>query len=261
MSFLTTPDGVQLHYAIEGHGPSLVLHLGAGCDSELWRAAGYLEALTKTYRCILFDHRGHGRSDRPRGPEANHIDRYVADVVALLDHLRLARSAFWGYSAGLAVGLKVAQEHPTRIAALVGSGGIGNETPEAIVRFVAHRVPELRDYGWEKLIGRFKEQEPAGVPEWMQERIRATDIGQFIDWVLAMPEWKWSLWDSLPHVVAPTLFLVGELEDPEDETAIGAALMPGGIRLRVAGHGHINAFIKSPLVLPRVTAFLATHAV
>lgn len=67
MAFLTAPDGTRLHYAVEGDGPSLVLHLGAGCDSELWRAAGYLEPLAKTYRCILFDHRGHGRSDRPRG--------------------------------------------------------------------------------------------------------------------------------------------------------------------------------------------------
>ena len=76
-----------------------------------------------------------------------------------------------------------------------------------------------------------------------------------------MPEWNWNGWESLPHVVAPTLFLVGDLEDPDDEAATGAALMPSGTRLRVSGHGHINAFIKSSLVLPAVTAFLAAHAV
>jgi pimeloyl-ACP methyl ester carboxylesterase len=260
MTFLTAPDGIRLHYKIEGEGPPLVLHLGAGCDSELWRAAGYLEALTKNYRCILFDHRGHGPSDRPRGPEANHINRYVADVVALLDHLGLARSAFWGYSSSVLVGLKVAQEYPSRIAALVGSGGVSRTTPEQIAELVAVRVAEFRQYGWEKLISRFTQQEPAGVPEWMKEQIRATDIQQLIDWRLARPAWNWSGWESLPHVAAPTLFVVGELEDPEDETGTGAALMPNGTRLRVAGQGHINAFIKSSLVLPGVTAFLATHA-
>jgi pimeloyl-ACP methyl ester carboxylesterase len=81
MTFLAAPDGTRLHYEIEGEGPPLVLHLGAGGDSELWRAAGYLEPLAKSHRCILFDHRGHGRSDRPRGAEANHVNRYVADVV------------------------------------------------------------------------------------------------------------------------------------------------------------------------------------
>ncbi|GAC1644732.1 MAG: alpha/beta hydrolase [Candidatus Dormibacteraceae bacterium] len=262
MPFLTAPDAIRLSYTIEGDGPPLVLHLGAGCDSELWRAAGYLDTLTKNHRCILFDHRGHGRSERPRGPEANHINRYVADVVALLDHLGLERSAYWGYGlAGVAVGLKVAQEYPSRISTLVGSGGVSKTTPAQVAEVVARGVPELREYGWEKMIGRFTEQEPSGVPEWLKECIRTTDIGQLIDWRLAMPEWNWNGWESLPHVTAPTVFVVGELEDPEDQTGEGAALMPNGTRLRVTGQGHINAFIKSHLVLPGVTAFLAAHTV
>ena len=259
MAFLTAPDGTRLHYAVEGGGPPLVLHLGAGGDCELWRAAGYLEPLAKTYRCILFDHRGHGRSDRPLGAAANHINRYASDVVALLDHLELERAAFWGYSNGSTVGLKVAQEHPTRISALVGSDGMSKATPEQIAEIVARRVPEFREHGWTKLIARFDEREPDGVPHWMKERIRATDIQPFIDWLLAWPDWSWSEWESLPHVVAPTLLVAGELEDPEDETGQAAALMPNATRLRVAGQGHINAFIKSPLVLPRVRAFLAEH--
>ena len=96
MPFVTSADGVRLKYEVEGTGPPLVLQLGAGGDSGLWRAAGYLDLLSKSYRCILFDHRGHGESDRPRGIEAHHIDRYVGDVVALLDHLKIGTSAFLG---------------------------------------------------------------------------------------------------------------------------------------------------------------------
>ncbi|MDQ6876392.1 MAG: alpha/beta hydrolase [Candidatus Dormibacteraeota bacterium] len=260
MTFITAPDGVQLHYEIEGDGPPLVLFLGAGCDSELWRVTGYVEPLAKSYRCILFDHRGHGRSDRPRGAEANHINRYVADLVALLDHLGVERAAFWGYSSGVTVGLKVAQEHPTRITAFVGSSGVSNRTPEEIAEMVASAGPVFREYGWEKLIANFDEQEPEPVPEWMKERIRATDTQQFIDWWEAMPDWNWRAWESLPHVVAPTLFVVGELEDPDDTTGKAAALMPNGTRLRVSGQGHINAFIRSSVVLPELIAFLAKHA-
>ena len=259
MSFVTAADGTRLYYKIEGDGPTLVLHLGAGCDSELWRAAGYLEPLSKSYRCILFDHRGHGLSDRPRGAQANHIDRYVGDVVALLDHLRLESAAFWGYSAGISVGLKLAEEHPTRIWALVGSGGLGRATPEQIADVVARRVPEFRDHGWEKLIARFDTQEPDPVPEWMKQRIRATDVQQFIDWFLALSEWNWNEWEAIPLISAPTLFLTGELEDREDETGKAASLMPNGTRFRIPGRGHINAFLASQVVLPQVTAFLAKH--
>jgi pimeloyl-ACP methyl ester carboxylesterase len=66
MPFVSAPDGIRLHYDVEGDGPPLLFHLGSGCDSDLWRAAGYVEPLAKTYRCILFDHRGRGASDNPR---------------------------------------------------------------------------------------------------------------------------------------------------------------------------------------------------
>ncbi len=130
MATLTTPDGVRLDYNVVGAGPSLLLHLGAGCDKELWRAAGYLDALTAHYHCILLDHRGHGRSDKPRGVAANHIDRYEADVVSLLEHLAVETTAFWGYSAGVDTGLKLADDHPNRVWALIGSGGMGKTTRE-----------------------------------------------------------------------------------------------------------------------------------
>jgi len=123
-------------------------------------------------------------------------------MVALLDHLGLERAALWGYSSRVAVGLKVAQEHPNRIGALVGSGGVSNTTRE-IIELVASGVPLFREHRWEKLIANFDEQQPEPVPDWMKEHIRATDIQQVIDWWLAMPDWNWSAWESLPHVVAP----------------------------------------------------------
>ncbi len=81
MPVFTGHDGVRLHYQIEGEGPALVLHLGAGCDADLWRAAGYAGPLAQDFSCVLFDHRGHGQSDHPRGTATNHIDRYADDGV------------------------------------------------------------------------------------------------------------------------------------------------------------------------------------
>jgi pimeloyl-ACP methyl ester carboxylesterase len=58
MATFTAPDGVRLRYEVEGEGPALLLHLGAGCDAGLWRAAGYARRLCGSFRYILFDHRG-----------------------------------------------------------------------------------------------------------------------------------------------------------------------------------------------------------
>jgi hypothetical protein len=38
-------------------------------------------------------------------------------------------------------------------------------------------------------------------------------------------------------VTAPTLFLTGKLEDPEDATARSASRMPNGSRIRLPGLG------------------------
>jgi len=258
VAYLTASDGVRLYYEIEGVGPPLLLHLGAGCDLELWRAARYVAALRDSHRCILFDHRGHGRSDHPAGARANHIDRYADDVVRLLDHLALEQVDLWGYSNAIAVAIKVADSHPSRLTRLVLSGTTiaGAPTPEQVTASVAESIADRRAHGWDGLIADFAEEEgPA--PDWMQAMIRATPLEGSFGWMEARPSWGWSTWDALPRVTTPTLFLVGELEDPEDEMAVVAARMPSATRVRVPGKGHINGFLDAPFVTPQVIDFLA----
>lgn len=254
MAVFKSSDGVQLWYDVRGDGFPLLLHLGAGCDSALWDAAGYLTPLAQSYECILFDHRGHGQSDHPLGPQANHVDRYVDDVRALLRVLGLERIAFWGYSNGGVVGLKLADESPAAVAALVVSGTIANATDEQVRQIAPARAAEHREYGWERLIAGFEDEEP--VPEWMTRRIRATDVEPYIGWWEARPDWHWDPWDAFSRVVTPTLFVVGELEDPDDTMEVAAQHMQRGTRERVPGKGHINAFLDSAFVLPIVESFL-----
>jgi pimeloyl-ACP methyl ester carboxylesterase len=250
------PDGVRLSYQLEGSGPPLLLHMGGACDSGLWRAAGYLPRLANSHTCILLDHRGHGDSDHPAGADANHIDRYVADVCALLDALGIEGTAFWGYSSGAVVGLNVSGEHPSRIRCLVMSGAIWNASPIELADVIASRTAEHREHGWEQLIAGIEEEE-GEMPDWMKARIRATDIEPFIGWWEARAKWDWNPWDALPHLDGPGLIVVGELEDPDDDMAGAAGLMKRGRRIRVPGAGHIGCFLDSAFVLPRVEAFLA----
>ena len=260
MPYFTSPDGIQLYYELEGSGPPILLHLGAGCDLELWRAAGYVEVLARTHRCILFDHRGHGRSDHPLGSQANGNDRYVADVVALLDHCGLASADFWGYSNAVFAGLAVADQHPGRLGKLIFSGALGRVSPQQLAATIDARVKSLRENRWEVMIAGFKEEEVREVPEWMLERIRATDIEPVIAWRQARLRWAWNEWEAMPRVKNPTLFLVGELEDPEKVTAQAAAAMPDASCVFLPGLGHINAFLRSDLALPHALRFLKVPA-
>lgn len=259
---MTSADGVKLHYKVEGEGPPLVLHLGPAGDAGLWREVGHLEVLAKSHRCVLFDHRGHGASDHPGGKDANHIDRFVADVVALLDHLELATTSFWGWGTGVPVGLKAAHSHPDRFQRLVLSGAIAGArgTAEQLAAQSRARMAELSDSAWERMVAGYDVQERVPIPRWVKERIRATDIEPYLDWWEARPDWGWSPVDALPAVSQPTLFVVGELEDPQDNMAAIAAQMPDGRVHRVAGMGHVQSFIQGERVLPAVTTFLAPAA-
>jgi len=259
--FVESSDGVRLAYEVEGNGPFLLLHLGAGCDSGLWRAAGLLEPLARSYTCILFDHRGHGESDKPRGAAAYHIDRLTADVVQLLDQLGVDSTAFWGYSSGISQGVRLAELHPERVWALVASGSVGPpDTPEELAAWSASSAAEFRKHGWSNLIARFETQEPDPIPEWMKDRIRATDVGQFVDLIESYVDWRWDEWDVLPTLDTPVLFVTGELEDRDDDVSEIVARMRHGEVLRLPGLGHINAFLATDAVLSRVGPFLAEHA-
>jgi pimeloyl-ACP methyl ester carboxylesterase len=257
MAMFTSLDGTRLHYEVVGDGPVLVLHLGAGCDAELWRAAGYVDALARTHRCVLFDHRGHGLSDHPTGAVANHLDRYVDDVVALVRHLGLARIRFFGWSSAVIVGLKAAEQHPSLFEALVLFGPLPTRVPEDQLQSnVAKRVAALRDNGWWLLLDAMIPAEPNPVPQWMIDRIVATDIEPYIGWSEARASWNWSPWDALPRVTTPTMLICGELEDPDDHMGSAAALMANATNVRVPNAEHINAFLDVGFALPLIESFL-----
>jgi pimeloyl-ACP methyl ester carboxylesterase len=252
---------VRLHYELEGIGPPLLLHLGAGCDATLWHAAGYADVLSTMHSCILFDHRGHGKSDHPTSAAANHIDRYADDVAALARHLGISRMSFFGWSNAVVVGLKAAQQHPGLFDAMVLFGAMApRATQEQLVAGSEKRVAELSKRGWWFLLDEMIAAEKRPVPQWMVDRITATDIDPYIAWSDARPSWNWSAWDALPLVYSPALMIVGELEDPEDVMGEAAALMPNATRVRLPELEHINAFLDSEQALGYVLEFLGRHA-
>jgi pimeloyl-ACP methyl ester carboxylesterase len=57
-------NGVKIRYVVEGAGEPVLLIHGFTVDLDLnWR--GVIPALTKDYRVIAYDNRGHGKSDKP----------------------------------------------------------------------------------------------------------------------------------------------------------------------------------------------------
>jgi pimeloyl-ACP methyl ester carboxylesterase len=106
-------------------GTVVMVHGFATNRAENWRRLGWYAAFErKGYRTVALDLRGHGESDKPHDPAAYTREAMAGDIVALLDHLGLARVDLLGYSMGSHLSMAVAAAQGERIGNLI-LGGVG----------------------------------------------------------------------------------------------------------------------------------------
>lgn len=129
--YFTTRDGTQLHYVDYGTGEPIILVHGFAMNIDLsWRRPGVLDMLSKEYRVVAYDARGHGRSGKPVG-EVAYGDAMIDDIVDLMEHLHIPRAHFVGQSMGGMTILKFVAEHPGRvISAAPNAMGWAQPTPQ-----------------------------------------------------------------------------------------------------------------------------------
>ncbi len=117
-------DGCELRYADSGgDGVPVVFSHGAGADHVMFDAQrDHLRALG--YRAVTWDLRGHGLS-RPAGAPFT-AERAIADLRALIGHLRLDRPVLVGQSLGGNLSQALVRRHPELCRALVVIGSTWN---------------------------------------------------------------------------------------------------------------------------------------
>ena len=107
-------NGIEMYYAVYGAGdPILLIHGGLG-HADIW--ANQVAELSKTHMVIVADSRGHGRSSRTAEPYG--YDLMASDYVALLDYLKIAKTALVGWSDGGIIGIDIAMNHPEHLTKL-----------------------------------------------------------------------------------------------------------------------------------------------
>lgn len=131
MAFVTAPDGVKIHYEIEGDGPPLVLQHGLLSDIESWHRRGYVERLSPQFQLILIDSRGHGESDKPDDQEAYELRTRVVDIASVLNDLDIEQAHYMGYSMGCWMGYGALIYMPQRFKSLT-LGGFSPYTGPAV---------------------------------------------------------------------------------------------------------------------------------
>ena len=109
--------GVRIHYEIHGQGTPIALAYGLGGTTDAWRHQ--VAEFSQGYQLILWDPRGHGRSDSPSSINQYGPDISASDLLVLLDYLRMPKAFVGGQSAGATIAAKFTLAHPERVLALL----------------------------------------------------------------------------------------------------------------------------------------------
>jgi pimeloyl-ACP methyl ester carboxylesterase len=109
---------VRLHVEAKGQGPTIVFAHGFGGSARNFRPQ--VRALEGTHRVVVYDARGHGRSDAPDAREEYTLERLVDDFERVAaEHGDGRPVVAAGLSLGAATALAFARRRPDRVSGLI----------------------------------------------------------------------------------------------------------------------------------------------
>ena len=166
MASIQASDGVALHAEAHGRGLPVLFSCPLNTTCENWRPQ-VDPLVARGFRVVLWDFRGHGRSDAPDDSAAYSMEQVVDDLGRVLDWAApAAPAALGGLSFGGLASLHFALRAPARVRGLLLiDSGPGFKNPEAQERWEA---------GVEKTAS-FLERK--GMQAFVESRAAATTIG------------------------------------------------------------------------------------
>jgi pimeloyl-ACP methyl ester carboxylesterase len=249
--YIDTAEQFSLFYTeYPGDEPVVFAHAW-GLNGDMWNYQ-LPELMAAGFRCVTYDRRGHGRSDRP--PTGYDIDTLADDLGALIERLDLSDITLIGHSMGTAEVVRyVTRDGAGRVARLVLSGTVtpmllqSPDNPDGIPAAVAaeSRAPMARDIGeW---------MDMSGKAEYFYGERRVSQ--QLLDWTLStiasvpVPILTQTsdaflhadFRSELTELTVPTLLIHGTADAsmPVDLTARKtAALIPDCRFITIDGAGH-----------------------
>lgn len=239
---ITTGDGCRLHYRFDGPegAPLLLLSNSLGTSMVMWEPQ--VAELSRSYRLLRYDSRGHGKSDAPAG--AYSMDRLGRDVVEILDRLEIDAVHFCGLSLGGMVGQWLGYREPSRVRSLILANTSAYMGPpanwdariELVLREGMTSLAEASITRW--FTPEFPEANPDAIGP-IRAGLLATDPQGYTGCCAAIRDMDMRRTGTLNHV--PTL-VIGGLKDPATPRAesemLAAALCDA--RCAFLGAAHLS---------------------
>jgi pimeloyl-ACP methyl ester carboxylesterase len=261
------PDGVTLAYIDTGNptGPPVVLIHGYTDNARDW--VPLLPYLSKRFRLILVDIRGHGKSSKPECCYTR-LD-FAYDIKLLLDALSIRRADVIGHSLGSIIAQTFAEYWPERTDRVVLVSSTGGRPPGSTAPPQFDFAAEIRklkdpiDPDSPFMIAWWDSPTPVN-PDFIRRQRQDSATIPLNVWLAVLDQalpgatTYTDLQSTLPRLKAPTLLIWGSkdplMEEPVRKTLRDA--LPGAQVKIFEGLGH-NPFWEDPAGVARViNAFL-----
>jgi pimeloyl-ACP methyl ester carboxylesterase len=232
--FFASPLG-EVHFIDTGSGdgpPLVLLHQTPRSVDEF---AEVIPILATSHRVIAVDNPGYGASEVPaRQPT---VEQYADTIIALLDHLGIAKATLVGHHTGAILAVDIDARHPERVDRLVLSGPhymdeeLRQKLHEISVQWRVRPDGSHMMEKWEKFSGWV--DDPTIVHRVVTDLLSAGETSEYGHFACA----DYRMEDTLPLVKAPTLLIVGRNDffanDPRN--TIFAETIPDTVKVELDG--------------------------
>ena len=251
----------DIYYEEKGEGPPLMLVPGLSGTGSFF--ISQVPEFSKSFRTIVHDHRGAGRSTHSRIRYS--IEQMAEDTLRLMDALGVDSAHLVGHSTGGAIGQVIATEHPERLQSLVLSATWAGPDPY-FRRMFESRKQTLLDSGVEAYLKASSLVQ--STPRWVSDndeflaelhRITAESaapvevMASRIDAIL-----RHDRRSRLLQILVPTLVIVArdDMITPQFYSEELASAIPGAKLIVLEGGGHFSPAIHSAAYNAAVGVFL-----
>jgi non-heme chloroperoxidase len=269
---VTAKDGAQIYYKDWGSGQPIVFHHGWPLSADDWDTQ-MLFFLSKGYRVIAHDRRGHGRSSQT--DTGNDYDTFAADVAALAAHLDLRNAIHVGHSMGggevvrysarygggrVAKAVTIGGIPPVMLKTAANPGGLPIEVFDGFRNGLAsgraqffRAVAEGPFFGFNRAGAKVSE---AIVQNWWRQGMMGGAKAQY-DCIKAFSETDFT--EDLKMISVPILIMHGEDDQVvpiADSALLAAKLVKNGTLKTYPGLSHGVATTHADLINADVLAFI-----
>jgi 3-oxoadipate enol-lactonase len=245
MPFVHAADGTRIHYEVTGKsGATPVLMIqGLGASKNAWNLQRI--AMATRFRCISFDNRGAGRSDKPTEPFT--LEQMADDAIAVLDAAGIETAHVVGASMGGVISQIVAVKYPQRVRSLtlVCTACRNHPWRQELLQSWAKTADEkgMIEVGkeaaqWVMSPRSFRRLVPAFT--WMGPLAALRPRHSFVSQIDAILNTREELVDQLSTITAPTMVIVGnqDILTPRGDSEEIAERIPNAELVVISGAAH-----------------------